>query len=136
MSVAPTFLSGLSVVALAASVVCIAAPVQARQVQDQQTVEVVGEVTRMCTVGQPSQADSGALSTFDAPTGTTFAITQLTDPTTLSTSSADITLTMDAMCKSIHRVKIASDNNGLWRDGAGAIPSGFGSAVPYRANLV
>lgn len=103
--------------------------------QDQQTVTVVGDANLMCTVGAPTQS-AGALSNFDTPSGSVFGITRLADPDTLSTQAANITLSMDAMCNSIHRVVIASDNNGLWREGAGAAPSGFGSAVPYRANLV
>lgn len=111
---------------------CIAAPVAA---QEQQTVTVVGEASQKCTLGQPTQGD-GALTNFDTPSGSVFGITSLADPETLSTRAATITLSMAAMCNSLHRVIIASDNNGLWREGAGASPSGFGSAVPYEANLV
>jgi hypothetical protein len=123
---------GSSVAALAVSMACLTAPAWA---QDAQTVSILGEVDLMCTLGQPSQG-TGALNNFDTPSGTVFGITHLTDPETLSTRAANITLTLDAMCNGIHRVVIASDNNGLWRNGAGAPQSGFGSAVPYTANLV
>lgn len=132
MKASPTSAHGLSVCAILASAACIAAPAWA---QDQQTVTVVGDANLMCTVGQPTQS-AGALSNFDSPSGSVFGITQLADPDTLSTQAANITLSMDAMCNSIHRVVIASDNNGLWRQGVTTAPSGFGSAVPYRANLV
>ena len=132
MTSSPAFVHGSTIAALVVSMACIAAPASAQQ---QATVNIVGDANLMCTLGQPSQG-SGALTNFDTPSGTVFGITHLTDPATLSTRAANITLTMDAMCNSIHRVVIASDNNGLWRTSAGATPSGFGSAVPYTANLV
>ena len=132
MTASPTLAHGSKVAALVVSMACVAAPVWA---QDQATVAVVGDANQMCTLGQPSQG-SGAVSNFDTPSGTVFSITRLADPDTLTTRAANITLTMDAMCNTIHRVVLASDNNGLWRSGIGATPSGFGSAVPYTANLV
>lgn len=132
MTSSPTVLPGYAVLALAASTICIATPVLA---QDQAAVGLVGSAERMCVVGLPSQGE-GALTNFDTPSGTVFGITTLADPATLSTRAATITLTMNAMCNSIHRVLIGSENNGLWRAGIGATPSGFASAVPYRANLV
>lgn len=132
MRVSPFSLHGFGPIAILASAACIAAPAAA---QEQQTVGLTGEAEQLCTLGQPTQA-TGALNNFDSPSGTVFGITRLADPETLSTRAAAITLSMDAMCNSIHRVVIASDNNGLWRQGTGVAPLGFGSAVPYRANLV
>lgn len=127
----PTSFHGLSLVALAASMACAPASSWAQQ---QQTVELVGEAGLRCTLGQPTQG-SGALTNFDTPSGSVFSITQLADPETLTTQAANITLSLDAMCNSLHKVIIASDNNGLWRTGASAA-AGFGNAVPYQANLV
>lgn len=132
MSHSPTLAYGLSVLAVLATTTCIAAPAWA---QDQQTVALVGDAEQMCSLGELAQS-AGALSNFDTPSGSVFGITSLADPLTLSTQAANITLSVDAMCNSIHRVVIASDSNGLWRQGVGAGTSGFGSAVPYRANLV
>lgn len=132
MTASPAFVHGWKVVALVASMACIAAPAWA---QDQATVTLSGEADQMCTVGQPTQS-TGGLTNFDTPSGSVFGITRLADPETLSTRAATITLSMDAMCNTIHRVVIASDNNGLWRQGVTTVPSGFGSAVPYTANLV
>lgn len=132
MTSSPTSIPGFAVLALVASNVGVATPALA---QDQATVNVVGSAEQMCVVGLPSQGE-GALTNFDTPSGTVFGITALADPETLSTRAATITLTMSAMCNSIHRVLIGSENNGLWRSGIGATPSGFASAVPYRANLV
>ena len=132
MTASPALVHGWKVAALVVSMACIAAPAWA---QDQATVTLTGEADQMCTVGQPTQS-IGALTNFDTPSGSVFGITRLADPETLSTRAATITLSMDAMCNTIHRVVIASDNNGLWRQGVTTAPSGFGSAVPYTANLV
>ena len=132
MTASPTLAHGSKVAALVVSMACVTAPAWA---QDQATVAVVGDANQMCTLGQPTQ-DGGAQTNFDTPSGTVFSITRLADPDTLSTRAANITLTMDAMCNTIHRVVLASDNNGLWRQGVTTAPSGFGSAVPYTANLV
>jgi hypothetical protein len=132
MTASSAFVHGWKVAALVASMACIAAPAWA---QDQATVTLTGEADQMCTVGQPTQS-TGALTNFDTPSGSVFGITRLADPETLSTRAATITLSMDAMCNTIHRVVIASDNNGLWRQGVTTAPAGFGSAVPYTANLV
>lgn len=103
--------------------------------QDQQAVTVTGVAEQMCTLGLPAQGN-GALVNFETPSGSVFAITQLADPDTMTTRAANITLTMGAMCNSVHRVALASDNNGLWRQGVTVASPGFGSAVPYDANLV
>ncbi|GAA0647681.1 hypothetical protein [Brevundimonas lenta] len=121
----------LTVLAMAAAV----SAAGSAMAQDQQTVTVTGDAEKVCTLGQPTQAD-GALVNFDTPSGSVFAVTRLADPDSLSTRAANMTLGMPAMCNGVHRVAIASDNNGLWRQGAGAQPAGFGSAVPYKANLV
>ncbi|MBI1405004.1 MAG: hypothetical protein GC145_02635 [Caulobacter sp.] len=131
MSKASPPIHGLGLVAIVASMICLAAPAMA---QDQQSVDIVGDAGIRCSLGQPTQG-SGALTNFDTPSGSVFSITDLADPTTLSTKAANITLSLDAMCNTLHRVGIASDNNGLWRVGVGGT-TGFGDAVPYQANLV
>lgn len=131
-TVAASF-QGLTLMAIAMSAACVPAPVWAQN--QPQAVAVTGEAARMCVLGQVAQGQGG-LSNFDAPSGSVFGITALADPTTLTTQAASINLSMDAMCNGLHRVSVASDNNGLWRHGVASATSGFGSAVPYRANLV
>jgi hypothetical protein len=46
-----------------------------------------------------------------------------------------MTLAFPAMCNSVHRVTLTTENNGLWRDFAGVPNNAFGSAVPYQANI-
>lgn len=127
----PSLFHGLSLCAVTASMACMAAPALA---QTQQTVGLGGEAEQMCTLGEPT-VGTGAFTNFDTPSGTVFSITQLANATSLTTRAASITLSLDAMCNTIHRVVIASDNNGLWRQGVATPARGFGSAVPFRANL-
>jgi hypothetical protein len=69
--------------------------------------------------------------------GSALRIDQLVDPTTLSTNAASIEVTFEAICNLPHRLKIETQNNGLWRSSErGTAPTnGFGNAVPYRARL-
>ncbi len=105
------------------------------QAQNTETITVSGEADRRCTLGLPEQGD-GALVNFDTPSGSVFAVTQLADPQTMSTQAANLTLSMAAMCNTLHRIVLASDNNGLWRQGGAQAANGFAGAVPYTANLV
>lgn len=129
MKVVASRFVGLTVAAAATA--CGVAPAVA---QEQQNLTLVGEAEQMCLLGTPEQAE-GAVTNFDTPSGTVFAITQLADPQTLTTRAANITLAVDAMCNGLHQVVLGSDNNGLFRETT-TVASGFGAAVPYRANLV
>ena len=97
-------------------------------------MEVFGQATARCSLSSPSA--TGTPVNFDAPVGATFSITELSDPGTLSTRAANITLSFPAMCNAVHRVSLTTENNGLWRDFSSVSSGGFGSAVPYGANLV
>jgi hypothetical protein len=123
---------GLLAAALIALACGAGAPASAQQ---QHSVTLTGTAGLRCTLDQPELA-STASTNFDAPAGNLFGITELGDPGTLTTKAASITLSMDAMCNSVHRVIIASDGNGLWRAGPATPAAGFASAIPYRANLV
>lgn len=100
----------------------------------QQTVTVTGEAPRACTLGAIEQAEEQSVN-FDAPAGSVFPISNLADTETLSTQAARIVLSVPAMCNGVHRVTLASDNNGLWRLDSGTVPAGFADAAPYRVDL-
>lgn len=89
---------------------------------------------RVCTLSTP-ELGSGPLENFAIPSGSVYAVQQLSDPNTLTTRAARLTLNMDAMCNSVHRLVITSENSGLWRQGTPTSPAGFGTAVPYRLGL-
>lgn len=103
--------------------------------QEQQVVTVIGRAEPFCSLGLPVQGEASPVN-FDSPGGSVFNVTRLTSDETLTTRAATITLDMEAMCNGVHRVVIASDNNGLWRQDTGAGRSGFGTGVPYEANLI
>lgn len=101
--------------------------------QTQQTVEVIGVAEPLCNLGAVAQG-SGPQLNIDVTSGAVFTVTQLADPLSLSSQAAAITLAVPATCNTIHRVALASDNNGLWRTEGGS-NAGFASAVPYAAEL-
>jgi hypothetical protein len=97
---------------------------------------VSGSAPQICAVGNPQLA-AGALINFDSLNGTTLQISQLADPATLATNAAQATVTFQAVCNYPHRIVLESQNNGLYRGGAGGAPPppGFADGVPYTAQL-
>ena len=102
--------------------------------QESSEVTLVGVAEDQCILGQAELGD-GALENFENPTGAVFIVAELTDPSTLTTRAADLSLKLNAMCNSPHRLIISSQNDGLWRTEVTGTASGFGSAVPYRLGL-
>jgi hypothetical protein len=102
--------------------------------QESSEVKLVGVAKDLCFLGQAEPGD-GPLENFENPTGAIFIVTELTDPLTLTTRAADLSLKMNAMCNTPHRLIVSSQNDGLWRTEVTAATSGFGSAVPYRLGL-
>ena len=102
--------------------------------QDSSTVTVTGAVEDRCILGQAELGD-GAIHNFNSPSGAVFVISELTDTSTLTTRAAELSLELNAMCNSPHRLVLASENAGLWRTEVTTTSSGFGSAVPYRIDL-
>ncbi len=109
----------------------IAMPAAAQEVS---TVTVVGSAEDQCVLGQP-ELGTGPVENFNSPSGAVFVVSQLTDPVTLTTRGAQLSLELEAMCNGPHRLTVASENAGLWRTGVSIGASGFGSAVPYRVQL-
>lgn len=109
----------------------IAMPAAAQEISQ---VTLTGMADDQCILGQVETGD-GPIENFDTPSGAVFTITQLTDPSTLTTRAAGLSLALGAMCNSPHRLIVESQNAGLWRTEASGLTSGFGSAVPYRLGL-
>lgn len=97
---------------------------------------VNANVPGACAVGPPTLA-AGAQVNFRGLNGTTLQIDQLVDPATLSTNAASVRVQFEAVCTFPHRLKIETQNNGLWptTERSATVPGGFGNAVPYRANV-
>jgi hypothetical protein len=100
------------------------------------TMTVDATVPRSCTVGAPTLQPSGQVN-FKGLNGSSLQIDQLVDPTTLSTNAASIEVHFEAICNLPHRLKIETQNNGLWQVQERGLsrPSGFANAIPYRARL-
>jgi hypothetical protein len=97
---------------------------------------VNANVPRSCTIASPV-LEPAAQVNFRGLNGSTLQLDQLVDPATLSTNAASIQVVFTAMCNLPHRVKMESQNNGLWRssEGGGVRPEGFANAIPYHARL-
>jgi hypothetical protein len=113
-----------------------AMPAAAQTPINVRTMPVTGNVPQVCTM-QRGQIRPGGLVNINGLDGDTLRILQLTDPQTLATKSARVTVAFDAVCNFPHRVRIESQNNGLWPiDARVASPTqGFASALPYRASV-
>lgn len=98
--------------------------------------EVVGEAPQVCTLGVPVLAGGQSLN-FRGLNGSLLMVDTLTDPTSLTTRAARVTVDFDAICNYPHRLVLESENNGLWRAAAfsGLAPQGFADGVPYTATL-
>ena len=123
---APTF--------LLLALLAVPAAASAQSNSDTRTFTVNGSVPGSCSVGPPQLAPGSQIN-FRGLNGTTLQVDELVDRTTLSTNAASIDVRFDAICTFPHRLKIESQNNGLWRttERSSTPPEGFGYAVPYRA---
>jgi hypothetical protein len=97
---------------------------------------VGGTVPVACAVGAPA-AVAGRQLNFRGLNGSALQIDRLVDPVTLSTAAASIELRFESVCNLSHRLRVETQNNGLWqtveRGDTGA--DGFATAIPYRARL-
>ena len=100
------------------------------------TFAVSANVPGACAVGPPIQRPAAQVN-FRGLSGSTLQIDQLVDSTTLSTNASSVEVSFPATCSFPHRLKVETQNNGLWQSGERGpqTPEGFGDAVPYRALL-
>jgi hypothetical protein len=122
---------------LAASAMLLPGAAQAQLAQTvQRTMPVTGNAPQVCTI-QPARLQAGGLVNFRGLDGDTLQIEELTDKRTLAAKPASATLSFAAVCNFPHRVRIESQNNGLWpTDGRMSTEAeGFAYALPYRAHL-
>lgn len=99
-------------------------------------VGIDGSVAEQCSLQQARQGP-GALVNFNGIEGDTLSVVQLLDSRTLAAQSASATLSFAAVCNYPHRIRIESQNNGLWpTDGRQATDApGFATALPYAATV-
>lgn len=97
---------------------------------------VNANVPGICTIGAPLLR-AGRQINFRGLNGNTLQIDRMVDPATLSTGAASAEVQFDAICTFPHRLKVETQNNGLWQTGERTLqpPEGFGNAIPYRADV-
>ena len=102
------------------------------------TLPVIGNTPQVCAM-ERGQIQGGALININGLDGDTLRILQLTDPQTLAARAASATISFEAFCNFPHRVRIESQNNGLWpTDGRISASTGGGNfayALPYAARV-
>lgn len=113
-----------------------AAPAAAQTRVSTAAFPVGGSAPQICALQAPQLA-AGAMVNFRGLSGDTLQIDHLVDPGTLSTSAASASVEFAAVCTYPHRLRVESQNNGLWRTSelATTPASGFTYAVPYRAEV-
>jgi len=101
---------------------------------ESRAMTVDASVPGFCAVG-PAQLAEGAMVNFRGLNGNALQIDALVDPATMSTQGASVGLRLDAQCSIPHRLRIETQNNGLWQtlEQSREAADGFASAVPYRA---
>lgn len=109
---------------------------QQQPAQAQRAMPVAGSTPQVCAV-QGGQAQAGELINFRGTDGDSLRVLELLDPSTLAARGARATLEIEAVCNFPHRVRLESQNTGLWPL-EGPIASenpDFATALPYRARL-
>lgn len=113
-----------------------AAAAQAQTTVVAKSMPVTGNTPQVCTL-QRAKLAQGSQVNFRALTGNLLQIDTLVDPTTLAVNAASAAVEFGAVCNFPHRIRLESQNNGLWQtDGSMNQPAdGFAYALPYRAEL-
>lgn len=113
-----------------------APPTSAQTTVATKTLPVTGNTPPVCAVGEP-RLQSGHQINFRGLSGNTLQIDRMVDPATLAVSAASVDVRFDAVCNYPHRLRIESQNNGLWPtlQRTQTPAPGFAYAVPYQATV-
>lgn len=113
-----------------------AVPAFAQTTVVSRAMPVTGNTPQVCAL-QNARLAQGSQVNFRALTGNLLQIDTLVDPATLATNAASASVEFAAVCNFPHRIRLESQNNGLWQtDGSMNQPAdGFAYALPYRAEL-
>lgn len=127
MKISPIPLASALALALAVQAQAQTAPANAG-------LSAVGRAPRLCAFTAPVATD-GRLENFQTLQGAVLRVQELTDSQSLTTRAAAAEVSLEATCNFPHRLRLESENNGLWREGAASGQVGFAVAVPYRASV-
>lgn len=95
---------------------------------------VTGNAPQVCAIDSSSARLSGLVN-IRGSEGDTLQIVQLLDPATLAAQSARAAVELEAVCNFPHRLRIESQNNGLWpiEGNLSSTRGDFATALPYQA---
>ncbi|WP_120717439.1 hypothetical protein [Tsuneonella amylolytica] len=112
-----------------------AAQAQQSMMQSQQ-LTVGGNTPQVCTLAQ-GDLRTGQLINFRGTDGDTLRVLELVDPRTLAAKSARATVMLGAVCNFPHRVRVETQDNGLWPIEGPVAPTtpDFATALPYRISF-
>lgn len=113
----------------------LSAPAAAQRVATRE-LPVSGNTPQICLINR-STLQTGGLVNIRGTEGDTLQIVELVDPSTLAARPARATLELAAVCNFPHRLRIESQNNGLWPIEGNIAPTrnDFATALPYQAVL-
>lgn len=94
---------------------------------------VTGQAPQVCTL-QQGNLRTGELINFRGVDGDSLRVLELTDRRTLAAQSARATVFLSAVCNFPHRIRLESQDNGLWPIEGPVAPNrpNFASALPYH----
>ena len=98
-----------------------------------QTLPITGQTPQVCTL-QQGDLRTGELVNFRGADGDTLRVLELVDPRTLKAQSARASVFLSAVCNFPHRIRIESQDNGLWPIEGPVSPdrTDFATALPYQ----
>lgn len=101
-----------------------------------QSLGVNGSTPQVCAV-LTGRFRTGELVNFRGSDGDTLRVLELVDPQTLAAQSARATVILEGVCNFPHRVRLESQDNGLWPISGPVAPTSpdFATALPYRASF-
>jgi hypothetical protein len=122
--------------ALTAAALCLPLTAVAAQAPVVRPMGVVANTPAVCVLKEPKLA-GGSQINFRGLNGNTLQIDRLVDPATLAINAASADIEFEAVCNYPHRIKVETQNNGLWQtsERSATPPPGFAFAVPYSATL-
>ena len=101
-----------------------------------ETLGVAGSAPQVCTI-DTARIRAGELVNFVGLDGDTLRVIDLTTSDDLSVQAASADLRFDAVCNFPHRVRLESQENGLWPISGPVAPTtpDFATALPYLVRL-
>lgn len=129
-------MKGVVILSLLASAMLAAPAVQAQNRVVTRAMPVSGNTPQVCAL-QPGRVRTGELVNFQGNDGDTLRVLTLVDPATLVARAAKATVLLEGVCNFPHRVRVESQDNGLWPNEGPVAPTSteFATALPYQISF-